>query len=208
MLSVSTKIITMYSQNSEEKFITEYFSGKPDGKFIDLGGFHPLRFSNTRKLYEMGWNGVIVEPSEKCFQSFIKEYENEPRITLINAAIAEESGVIEFYESNGDAVSTTDIKHKEKWETGGNIKYQKMFVESISMKLFMHKYGHGTDFISLDTESTNMKLFRLIPDFVWQQISMIVVEHDGGMKEIEDKLSGWGFSTVHINAENIISAKL
>jgi len=64
----------MYSQHDEQLYIVEYFIDKPNSKFIDIGGFNPFKFSNTRCLYELGWSGVVVEPSPTCFQSFIKEY--------------------------------------------------------------------------------------------------------------------------------------
>jgi FkbM family methyltransferase len=197
----------IYSQNDEQTHIENYFSDKPIGKFLDVGGFHPFKFSNTRRLYEMGWGGTIAEPSPKCFKSFIDEYGKEERITLLNVAISDKDETMTFYESNGDAISTTDISHKQKWEKSAKVKYDEIEVEAISMENFIAKYSLGVEFISIDTESTNMKLFRLLPAFFLQQIKMICIEHDQNQKEIQDKLSGYGFSTLHINGENIILAK-
>lgn len=73
---------------------------------------------------------------------------------------------------------------------------------------FMNEHCKDVSFISIDTESTNLDVFRSIPDFVWEQIKMIVIEHDGKHEEISDKLSSYGFVTLHINAENIILAKV
>jgi hypothetical protein len=104
----------MYSQNSEEAYILAYFKNNI-GKFLDIGAYNPFKFSNTRKLFELGWSGIFIEPSPICFKNFVSEYQNVDRITLINKAVVTDDRVeIAFYESNGDAVSTTNDTHKTK----------------------------------------------------------------------------------------------
>src|SRR5688572_28520435 len=101
-----------YSQNEEEKFILEYFNAAlPNcvlskiGKFVDIGAFHPTKFSNTRRLFELGWSGIFVEPAPTLFKAFEEEYGNNPNITLLNIAIGDTTDHVKFYESEGDAVS-------------------------------------------------------------------------------------------------------
>lgn len=195
-----------YSQNDEDIYITSYFTGLENGKFIDIGGFDPFRFSNTRLLYESGWNGVIVEPSPKCFKSFIKEYDGNPKIKLINAAISGEDGDTKFFEANGDAISTTEIPHKVKWENSGVV-YNEITVPTISMSRFINENGKGTDFISIDTEATNYSLFLMLPDWFLTNLKMICIEHDNHYQEIEAIIYKYGFKKMYLNAENIILAK-
>jgi FkbM family methyltransferase len=195
----------MYSQSSEELFILDYF-GKKIGKFIDIGSYDVFRFSNVRALYERGWSGVLVEPQPENFNAIYEHYKNDPKITTLNCAIGDKNGEIDFYESNGDAVGTTNEEHMEKWGASG-VKYTKIKVLEIDIADFMEEHCVGIDFISIDTESTNMTLFRRIPDFVFQQISMFCIEYDNGKDEIEERLSKFGFNTLYVNAENIILAK-
>lgn len=196
-----------YSQNEEELFIVDYFSYKPLGKFMDIGGYDPFVFSNTRKLYEMGWKGIIVEPSPLCFKAFVKEYENNESIVLINKAVSDENGMMTFYESNGDAVGTSDIDHMKLW-TGGGINYSEMKVPTISMTSLLANYGDNVKFLSLDTEATNIKLFDMLPDWFLKQIDMICIEHDGKFEYIIDKLQPFGFSVLYQNQENVICGKI
>ena len=199
--------MSYYSQHDEELYIVGYFQSKPIGKFIDIGGFHPFSFSNTRRLYELGWSGVIVEPSPKCFKSFVDEYKSEPRITLLNVAIAGNDGIITFFESNGDAVSTTNISHKGKWEQSVQIKYEEISVETVSMDSFLKEYGRDVDMISIDTESTNFELFCLIPDWFLERLKFICIEHDMYQQNIVEMLSPYGFKELHRNGENILLCK-
>lgn len=197
----------VYSQSSEQLFILDVFEDQPAGKFIDIGAYDIERFSNTRALYLKGWSGVLVEPQPANYTAIAEHYKDEPRIEVLNVAIGETTGEIDFYESNGDAVGTTDEDHMKKWKDGG-VQYSKIKVKQISVFDFMHEYCFDVDFISIDTEATNMTVFRNIEDWVWKQIKMLCIEHDGCHEEIEKKLSEFGFAKLYLNAENIIMAKV
>lgn len=194
----------MYSQNKEEQFITDYFKNKNDGFFVDIGGYNPFKFSNTRKLYELGWSGAYVEPSAICFQNFEKEYKDNLKISLFNFAIGSYNGHIEFYEANGDAISTTSTHHLEKWKKVG--KFDKKQVEIKEINEFLSQF-ENIDFISIDVESTNIELFNLVQDKYWTNIKMICIEHDNYNEIIKNKLTKFGFKQIHINGENLIMAK-
>lgn len=195
-----------YSQNSEQLFIVDYFSDKPNGIFIDIGAYDTERFSNVRALYERGFKGILVEPAPSNYKGIAESYFDDKEITVFNVAIGENSGVIDFYDCNGDAISTTDIAHKAKWEAAG-VKYTKIQVPQIGVVDFFNQYGKDCNMLSIDTEATNMVVFNNIEDWVWNQISLLVIEHDNHQEEIEEKLSKFGFSTLYINSENIILAK-
>lgn len=195
----------MYSQNLEEKYITEYFKDKV-GKFIDIGAFHVSALSNTRRLVELGWSGVLVEADEKNYKPIEDFYKSSNKIQVCNFAIGASNEDLVFYSSNGDAVSTSDIEHRDKWQKGG-INYTETIVKQVHVLDFLEVFGKNIDFISIDTEATNMDIFRLIPDWFWSQLSMLCIEHDNGIAEIQAKLEPFGFKTNYINAENIILAK-
>lgn len=196
-----------YSQNAEDFFVVEHLQFKQRGKFIDIGSYDAVRFSNVRALFELGvWEGIMVEPAPSNFAGIKKFYENEPKIQVLNFAVGSENGEIDFYESGGDAVSTSDLGHAEKWGAAG-VKYTKIKVQQISVEDFFEQYGHGVDMLSIDTESTNIDVFRRIPDWVWRNLSLLVIEHDTYIEEITSSLSKYGFREVYTNAENIILVK-
>lgn len=195
----------MYSQNLEEQYIIEYFKDTPIGKFIDIGAYDVIKFSNVRALYEKGWSGVMAEPSPTCFASIYGHYIDEPRIEVINCAVGVTGGMIDFY-SCEDAVSTSDIEHMKKWQAAG-VPFTKIKVMQVNVIDFMNQYCKDVDFLTIDTESTNIQLFRMIPDWVFEQIKMLCIEHDGNGHEIEARLLKHHFSTKYVNAENIILAK-
>jgi FkbM family methyltransferase len=197
----------MYSQNNEEEVILDYFQSRK-GYFIDIGGYNPFKFSNTRRLYELGWHGIYIEPSPICFKSFVNEYEGNPRISLINrAVVTDERTHITFFESGGDAVSTSSEEHKLKWELSGS-KFNAIEVPTISVseveKLFS---ANRIDFLSLDVESTNIEIFNAFSDTFLFNLSCICIEHDSQTDIITNRLSKLGYRILILNPENIILAK-
>src|SRR5690242_9964329 len=94
-----------YSQNDEEAAILRACKHVEPQRFLDIGAYHPIDNSNTRALYEAGWSGVLVEPQPYTqdgqgnmggMARLIEEYNNNPRITLLQLAVAAEPGVRPF----------------------------------------------------------------------------------------------------------------
>lgn len=195
-----------YSQNDEQLYIEDYFKEQKTGKFIDIGAYDVFRFSNVRALYEKGWKGILVEPAPQNYKAIADHYIIDKEIKVLNVAVGEENGEIDFYDSNGDAIGTSDESHMKKWEAGG-VNYTKIKVPQVSVVDFCNEHCKDVDFLNIDTEATNMTVFRNIPDWVWEQVKMLCIEHDNGQAEIEEKLSDFGFSALYINGENIILAK-
>jgi FkbM family methyltransferase len=194
----------MYSQNKEETYIVNYFGSKK-GNFLDIGGYNPFKFSNTRKLYEMGWFGTYIEPSPVCFKNFVQEYENKPKITLINkAVVTDNSKTISFWDSNGDAVSTSNLDHKDKWERSG-AKFTLIEVEAMSTMEVEELSKAKFDFLSLDVESNNINIFNALSDTFLLSLDMLCIEHDNHFQTIINRMKG--FNIIHQNAENLILAK-
>ena len=50
-----------YSQFGEDLFIDDFFQNQKEGKYVDLGAFHPMRLSNTFLLHKKGWSGTNID---------------------------------------------------------------------------------------------------------------------------------------------------
>ena len=49
-----------FSQFGEDLLINKIFKKINYGKFLDLGSFHPIHYSNTFLLYLRGWRGINI----------------------------------------------------------------------------------------------------------------------------------------------------
>ncbi len=107
-----------HSQNDEESVILRLLSDvpPPSGRLLDIGAFLPSLFSNSRALLDLGWSGVLVEPSPDPFNNLLKHYRDNQRVTLVNCAIAKTAELARFWDSGGDALSSASEDHLKKWE--------------------------------------------------------------------------------------------
>lgn len=190
----------MYSQNQEEKKIVEYFNGRV-GKFLDIGAFDGKMFSNTLRLAELGWSGVCVEPSPEPFLALQKLHANNPKITCVQAAIGSIDGHVTFYDSAGDAVSTTEVQHRHKWENGSRVRFKEIQVPSMTPGTLLQNYGSYFDFVNIDTESTNLPILRWFAA-ACLRFELLCIEHDEKHPEIVAMYPGC--QPIEVNPENLI----
>lgn len=61
----------MYSQFGEDVLLDHLFNQINNGKYLDIGCFHPFKFSNTAELYRRGWSGVNIDASPESSSCLI-----------------------------------------------------------------------------------------------------------------------------------------
>lgn len=161
----------MYSQFDEERYILE--NTPSIGKFLDIGAYHPTHLSNTRALYERGWSGVMVEPSPVPFNSLLKEYGNDNRITLILAAVGCTKGGLHKFHVTETPFSTSEDWWFEESKIHAGF-YGTMYVPAITLS----DIGDCFDFISVDTEGTSYAVALLCSDQIRPQCMCVEAHED------------------------------
>lgn len=202
----------MYSQNNEEDLIIAELNRMSvnSGRFLDIGAWDGKGFSNTYRLSELGWSGVCVEPSPNAFPSLLKNYATFPSVILVNAAVtkATQGSLVKWHDSGGDAISTTDLAHKTKWETGWKVKYSTFWIYTMPVMALFDQFGFDFDLINIDVEATNWDVFQALP---WKAIRntarIICVEHDNHHAEMSTLASHHGFVVLAINGENLLLSR-
>ena len=191
----------MYSQGNEEAHILKYFKNKTGGRLLDCGAYDGKTFSNTLRLIEMGWSEVLIEPSPAPFKAMAAIHKGNPKVSLVNAAVTPVSGPVTFYDTCGDAVSTTELTHKQRWENGSTIKFNQIQVHGITAKEVLDTHGTDYDFVNIDTESTNIATLRRFIK-AGLKFKLLCIEHDNKHPEIVAMFPGC--QPVFQNAENLI----
>ena len=193
----------MFTQRDEEGYILQFFKNTK-GRFLDIGAYDGQCFSTTRALALKGWSGVCVEPSPSVFPALYKQCQDKNNILTLDCAISDILGEIDFFDSNGDMISTTSKEHVTRWQKKAGVQFKKIKVKSMTMIDLLNKVGFNFDFISLDVEMTNFKILQSFPMKKLTQVKMICVEYDTAKLEIISMLIPYGFRVLHTTSENLI----
>lgn len=191
-----------YSQQGEQEAILSVVPAQ--GRFLDIGAFHPTCFSNTRALYEIGWSGVMIEPSPGPFSALFAEYGKDPRISLVHAALGLERKLAEFWVTD-DAVSTTEASQYEKWKNFANFT-GKVYVPVITLEDILETFPGSYDFVNIDTEGTSIDLLAdLLAGPYYPKC--ICVEYDDRREEALGLADEFGYRTILDNGTNLVIVK-
>lgn len=205
----TTNTSGIHSQNDEEIHIISYFKRVEvdyPKRFLEIGAYDPIVLSNTRALVEQGWGGVYVEPAPDNAARFLRTYKDRPDILLVNAAVSSMSELITFYDSGGDALSTSSTDHVKKWEAGWPIKFTKYLTKTITIDELLFAVGMDFSIINLDIEGMNLPIFKLLPfrDLIDHGLRLLCVEHDGHIELMRAEMAEFGFKELSFNGENLI----
>ena len=195
----------MYSQNNEEQVILDYFKDFK-GTFIDVGSNDGVTLSNTRALYELGWSGVLVEPSPKAFSRLKELYKNVEGIYCYNFAIGHTNKEIDFWESSNligrEDVALVSTSNPEEMERFNKVvKYEPMKVQCKKWKTFLN-YSRlkKFDFVSIDTEGSELVILEQMD---LSDVKLLCVEWNGKNKEKFDYFAK-DFKLIYTSGENLI----
>ena len=148
-----------FSQCCEDLFFQEYF-GEYRGTYIEIGGNHPLRGSNTYLLYRSGWSGLVVEPIQRLCA---KHRQFRPRDIQVMAAGGESSGSLTFYEMIPAVLSTCDPETaRQTLSKGEALLHREYTVPVVTVADIYREYlpGRQVDLLSIDTEGHDLAVLR------------------------------------------------
>lgn len=189
-----------YSQGLEQEHILKYFGDS--GVFLDIGAYNPEIFSNVRALFERGWKGVCIEPSKHCHPT-LAEFYKDTEVEVYNCAIGNETGIFDLFDSNGDALSTTDPAHVKKWTKDYDSKFTTVPTQFYTLNDLLKKSKYKQfNFVSIDVENDLLGI-DILKQIDLYSVGMICLECNYSYRKIvKSYMTGW--KEIYSNAENIL----
>ena len=198
-----------FSQRGEQKQILEYFEGKTDGRFLDIGAADGKTFSTTHALALRGWGGVCIEPNPHMLVPLLKLYADREDISIIAQAA---STAYDYEAAEGidmwltqDFLASSDPAHVKRWEAVG-VKFRKAEVGEFPVRE-LRFYGEF-HMINIDVEGGNVELLRAMPPDVMKRCKLICIEHDSMDKDVIAICAQYGLKQIHRTEENLILARV
>lgn len=194
--------IKKYSQGNEETAILAA-CGATGGTFWDIGAWAARDFSNTRALYELGWSGLMIEPSPGPLRNLVKDYAWDPRVRVIGAAVGLEKSLIEMKVTD-DAVSTSDTANFDKWKGHAEF-YGSVYIPVITIPEIINQFG-GAQMVSIDAEGISVDLFKAMLA-TGMRPRCVCLEYDDRLAECLVAANACGYSETFCDGNNVIFVK-
>jgi len=185
-----------YSQNGEQAKILVHTPAM--GRFLDIGAYRPKELSNTRALYERGWSGVMFEPSPGPMRSLLREYGQDERITLVQAAVGPERGIYKL-DVTDSAYSGRDTR--ERWKQEAEF-VGSIWVPFITIEDVLNQFG-AFQFVNIDAEGLSMSILSCLVASAMEP-PCICCEHDGFIQRAANLGEQRGYKVATINGTNIV----
>lgn len=118
-----------YAQNFEDVMLWRALHHVANGFYVDIGAQDPIVDSVSRGFYEQGWRGLNVEPNQQYVEKLREARTDE---VVLQTAIGDRSGFLDFYEFENTGLSTADEAVAQRHIEAG-FAYTKKSVPVISL---------------------------------------------------------------------------
>jgi FkbM family methyltransferase len=138
------------------------------GFYVDIGAFHPLRFSNTQLFYEKGWQGLNIDATPGSMEEFKKV---RKRDINIEASVSESGEDLEFFSFKEPALNSFDRELSEERIDKGWELIEIKTVKTYKINDLLSKHiteNRKIDFINIDIEGLDLSILK---DLDWGSYS-------------------------------------
>lgn len=177
-----------YSQNQEDLFINDYFKEKNSGFYIDIGCYHPIKYSNTALLYNRGWKGINIDMNQTSIDLFNILRKRDKNIC---AAISNTNKkTIQYFDHLFSPINTLDKNFSSI--ASKKISFRKHTEKTIQTYRFnqiIQKYDINIkqiDFINIDVEAHDLEVLESIDLSIFNP-KIICVEIANNQNNIKEK---------------------
>ena len=188
-----------YSQFGEDLIINNFF-GNFVGTYVDIGCYHPIKYSNTALLHKKGWSGTNIDLNKTSIDFFNACRKNDLNIT---ACLSDKIEEVEVYmDSEFSALNSINKNNIKKFGLK-NLKKKR-----VQTTLFNKLIKKNFDFLNIDCEGNDLKILKTIDlKKFTPKIINIEVSNDN-KKQIYEYLSFYGYGIYEVKSLSHIFKKI
>jgi FkbM family methyltransferase len=137
------------SEHQEEWVLRDFFQGKRNGVFVDVGANDYRRFSNTYYLEtELGWSGIAVDP-QRQFELGYREHRPRTRFRAFFVGDRSNDQAKIYLQKGNSLVASADKAFTERF--GANV--TEISAPTVTLDDLLESEGvTHIDFLSIDVE--------------------------------------------------------
>jgi hypothetical protein len=198
-----------FSQDGEDIVLHSLFETIPPVArfYVDVGAYHPKRFSNTYFFYRQGWRGINIDAMPGSMKVFEQD---RPRDINLETAISAIPQILTYHMFREPCLNTLDDEvASNRCKSVSNPLYQPIGTSRIKTSTLTEILeqnlppGQRVGFLNVDAEGLDLDILRSL-DFMKYPPQYILVEHKlligskekNEESEIVDFLSRKGYQIV------------
>ena len=163
------------SQFNEEKNILNLFEKNYIGTYVDIGCFHPTKYSNTRKMYNLGWSGLNIDLNPITIELFNFK---RPKDINICAALSNKIKKTKLYFHHDLSSQNTLSGNHVLWmrKNFGLTKLKTKTIKTSRLDNILKRSKiNNIDFLNIDIEGLELEVMSTI-NFNKLNIKVICIE--------------------------------
>ena len=174
-----------YSQDQEDLFINNYFKNIDNGFYLDIGCYHPIKYSNTALLHNRGWQGINIDMNQTSIDLFKILRKKDKNICAAISSSNKE--VTQFIDHSYSPVNTIDKNFSQMISKRLQIKpFSERKIYTNTLNEILEKYEiqiKKIDFLNIDVEGHDYEVLKGI-NFLNIKPKIICIEIDNHEKNL------------------------
>ncbi len=150
-----------FAQEGEDLILDRFLENREKGFYIDIGAYHPIRFSNTYRFYLRGWRGINIDAMPGCMDNFKKI---RPRDINLEIPVSEKNQILKYYIFSETAFNTfSENVAKKHIELHNATKIQETELHSMPLYEILNNYMPQNtliDFMTIDIEGLELPVLK------------------------------------------------
>ncbi|MBF0135823.1 MAG: FkbM family methyltransferase [Magnetococcales bacterium] len=150
----------VYAEFGEDIILDHMFQGIRAGFYVDVGAHHPIRESNTYRLYRRGWHGINIDASPGSF-SLLQRF--RPRDINLHTLVSNQETMLTFYCFGLSSMNTLDLARAEAFKKASGHSWSTLHLHSRSLADILATHvpaGTGIDLLSVDVEGHDLSVLQ------------------------------------------------
>lgn len=175
-----------YSQYGEDIPTWDHLAPIKKGFFVDVGCFHPKKYSNTYRWYRMGWRGVNIDLDPIKIEAF--QMVRPKDVNLVYAIDREGNGELRdcYLFGRYSLISTLDKDFAEKQrEMGKQYVVSQVPAASLDYVLDRTRFaGRKIDLLSVDAEGHDLAILQSLSFERYSPYLILVELHQSTLAKV------------------------
>ncbi len=197
--------VECYSQCGEDLALRWLFGNVPHGFYVDVGAYHPKKFSNTYYFYKRGWLGINVDPTPGVVELFRRA---RPRDINLPYAVANGARDLKLYINQDErGVNTLSpefaTRQQERW---GRRYSSATVVRTRTLAEILDSHmpdDRPIQFLSVDVEGMDLEVLQ---SNNWDKyIPNVILCEDLGFHDVENRSGSEMWTFLHTKGYSLVS---